>query len=495
MEPAVRNADSGRSAHDDRASERAPLELAPEAMRELVALALDHVVAFTDALPEAPLMGEDRLDPADCGLDGPLPESGRPPAALLDTVFRELVPPGLNTASPGFLAYIPGGGLFHSAVADLITNAVNRYVGVYQAAPGLVQLESTVIRWFCDMVGFDTGSGGFLSSGGSIANLSAVVAARTEHLGDQLARGTLYLADQTHHSVAKAALLAGLPRGNLRTVPVDRHFRVRIDALRDRLRRDRAAGWRPFLIVGNAGTTNTGAVDDLVGLADLATEAGVWLHVDAAYGGFFLLTRRGRRMLRGIERADSVTLDPHKGMFLPYGTGCLLVRDRSTLTRSHRADAAYLPARDGDGDQVDFCDLSPELSRPVRGLRVWLPLAMHGARVFRDALEEKLDLAAWAAEQIASMPRFELVAPPQLSALAFRLAVPDADRATRDRLNRALLDGVNARQRVRLTGTTLDDGFVLRICVLSHRTHRRHVAHALADLRAAADTLVPPTAR
>src|SRR6185295_8985183 len=166
------------------------------------------------------------------------------------------------------------------------------------------------------------------------------------------------------------------------------------------LAQDRAAGLRPFLIVASAGTTNTGAVDPLPALADIAAGEGLWLHVDGAYGGFFVLTERGRRTFAGIERADTITLDPHKGMFLPYGTGCLLAKDRGTLRRAHSMPAEYLPAMSDEADRVDFSEISPELSRDYRGLRVWLPLQLRGTRVFREALDEKLDLAAWAHEEL-----------------------------------------------------------------------------------------------
>ena len=343
--------------------------------------------------------------------------------------------------------------------------------------------EATVIRWLCTMVGYPEQSGGFLASGGSIANLSAVVTARSERLPEDFLRGTIYAADQVHHSIGKAARLAGFPRGNLRAVPVDGDYRMRIDALHDAIRRDRAAGRQPFLLVGSAGTTNTGAVDDLATLADVAEAEQLWFHIDAAYGGFFMLTARGRSVMRGIERADSITMDPHKGLFLPYGTGCLLARDVAALVRTHRVDADYMLAREQTDEFVSMCDISPELSRGFRGLRVWLPLKLHGAGPFRDALNEKLDLAQWAAEELERIPGIEIVAQPQLSTVAFCLTRPGIDRAAHDRLNRELLQRINRRQRVNLTGTVLDRGFVLRICVLSHRTHLDRLQLGLEDIR------------
>ena len=454
-------------------------------MRELAQLAVDRVVAHVESLPDQPASDHAGAEALARSLIEPMPQAAEPASQILDRLFDEVVPKGLNTASPGFLGYVPSGGLFHAAVADLIANGINRYVGGWHASPGLAQIESTVVRWFCDLVGFPEQSGGFLASGGSIANLSAIATARSERLGEDFLRGAIYLADQAHHSNEKAAMLAGLPKGSVRSVPVDGRFRIRIDELRRRVRRDRADWMRPFLVVGSVGTTNTGAVDDLEALADVAEEEGLWLHLDAAYGGFFLLTDRGRRLMRGIERADSITLDPHKGLFLPYGTGCLLARDCSALERAHRVDADYMPAREQPAEFVSFCDISPELSRDFRGLRVWLPLKMHGVGAFREALNEKLDLAAWAAAELASDPYLEIVAPPQLSTFAFRLVRPGIDHDGLDRVNRDLLKAVNRRQRVFLSGTCLQDGFVLRLCVLSHRTHLDRLQEGLADIRSA----------
>jgi aromatic-L-amino-acid decarboxylase len=237
--------------------------------------------------------------------------------------------------------------------------------------------------------------------------------------------------------------------------------------------------------VASAGTTNTGAVDDLEAMADLAARAGLWLHVDGAYGGFFMLTERGRRALSGIERADSIVLDPHKGMFLPYGTGCLLVRDAEALRRAHSVPAEYLPTMQHDPDRIDFSEITPELSRDYRGLRVWLPVKMHGIGPFRAALDEKLDLAVWACEELRKIDGVEIVAAPQLTVVGFRLLRPGLGTEALNRLNQDLLARVNARRRVYMSGTLLGDRFVLRICVLSFRTHRDRMEMALEDIRSA----------
>jgi aromatic-L-amino-acid decarboxylase len=454
-------------------------------MREMVDLAMDRIARHIETLPEQPMHATRGGKKIARSLREGMPERGVAFERLLRRLFGKVIPISLNTASPGYLGYIPGGGIFHAALADLIAGSVNRYVGVFQAAPALVQLEVNVIAWFCSMLGLPEGSGGLLTTGGSIANLIAVVTARRERLPPDFLKGVIYVSEEAHHSVRKAALIAGFLPERVRALEVDARFRLKPEAVERAAREDRARGLSPFLLVASAGTTGTGAVDDLEALAGVAERERLWLHVDAAYGGFFALTERGRIALRGIERADSVTLDPHKGLFLPYGTGCVLVRDREAMRRAHAGTGAYMPPMQSDEDAVDFCEIGPELSRDVRGLRVWLPMKMHGAAAFREALDEKLDLARLAALRLRALPGVEIIAEPELSLLAFRAKPPGVEEGgALDAFNRKLLARVNARQRVLLTGTSAGGRFALRICVLSFRTHRDRVEAALEDIEA-----------
>lgn len=461
-------------------------------MREIIDKAAERVIEHIASLPSQPAAYDEHDDDTRArvgALVESLPERGTHLDGLLDLVFREAVPLSYNTASPGYLGYIPGGGVFPSAVADFIANAVNRFTGVWISAPGLAQLELNVIGWFCEIIGYPPGSGGILTSGGSLATFTAVVTARRERLPDDFLTGTIYTSDQTHDSVRKAAVLAGFPEGNLREIATNKHYQIRLDDLRQRIAEDREAGFQPFLLVANAGTTNTGAIDDLSGAADLAEDAGLWLHVDATYGGFFMLTERGRESLRGIERADSVALDPHKGLFLPYGNGSLLVRDLKGLRRAHMTFADYMPEMQQDIDLVDFCKISPELSRDFRGLRAWLPIKLFGIDAFRANLDEKMDLAQWATDQLREVPDMEILAEPQLSLTAFRWAPAGfADDRLND-LNQELLTRINALQNVHITGTMLHGLYALRICVLSFRTHFDRMEQCLEDIRRSVEEL------
>lgn len=423
----------------------------------------------------------------------PLPETGRSVRSVLDLLFERVVPATYNTTSPGFFGYLAGGGIPQAAVADLIAGVVNRFVGRWSAAPAAAQLEVNVLRWFADLVGYPATSRGVLTSGGSLANLTAVFTARQRSVGYDLSSVRLYASEHIHFSIPKAAAICGLPKESVRRIPLDAGGRMDVAALVQQIRADRQQGARPFLVVASAGTFLTGAVDDLTAVAAIAREENLWFHIDAAFGGFFLLTERGRQLLAGIGSADSVTLDPHKGLFLPYGTGALLVRNGEVLKRVHEIDADFYGPLVDDGDAIDFCSYSIEQTRPFRGLRVWLPLALHGVAPFRRNLDEKLDLARVASEELHTIPGIEVVAAPTLTVVVFRLAPPGqaghasaADGARLDALNRAMVQRVNARGNVFLMTIELKGRVVVRMCILSFRAHLDRVVTAIADIRDAA---------
>lgn len=453
-------------------------------MQQLVDAAMLRIKELIRTLPEQPLDTSGELSASRLReLIEPLPELGGELDQVLDQVFEQARAASLNPISPGFMGYVGGGGLFHAAVADLIAGTLNRYLGVSVVAPALNQIEGNVIRWFCQIMGLGEAAGGFLTSGGSLATLSALTTARHVRLGEDFSRGVIYVSDQAHHCISKAASLAGFPLANVRVLATDRRFRMVPEKVRAAITQDRDNGLTPFLLVGNAGTTNTGAVDPLPELATLARQEGLWFHVDAAYGGFFCLTERGKQALRGIDAADSIVLDPHKTLFLPYGTGALLVGDGQHLKATHSSAADYMPAMRDDDTLMDFCELSPELTRPFRGLRVWLPFKLHGVGVFRDYLDEKLDLAAWIENQIRQLPELEILASAELSILAFAVAPGRHSLQRRNQITRGLIERINSKQRVHLTGTLLRDVFAIRIAIVPYRTHLDRMEMLLEDIK------------
>ncbi len=457
----------------------AALDLTPATMQAMgeavVARAVAHLAALASAPSRGDLVAEERCR----ALRETVPEEGSALEPLLDLLFDDLIPRSFGTPGPGYLAYIPGGGIYPAALADYIADTTNRFTGIWAAAPALVQLEANALDWLREWMQFHATARGVFTTGGSMATFNAILCARERHLGPEIRRGTLYTSSQAHHSVEKSAKLAGIAHDRVRAIPVDAQFRMRVDALEAAIAADRAQGLTPFCIASTAGTTNTGAVDPLDAIADVAAREGLWHHVDGAYGACFHLVPSLRPLLAGLPRADSLTLDPHKGLFLPYGTGALLVRDGEALRAVHASTAGYLP--ENQSEFYDPAQYGPDLSRGFPGLRVWLTLKLFGAARYRAALAEKRTLAQWAAEQVAAIPGVVLDAPPQLSLFAFHMA--GATRAAENAATRALIERVTARGKVMLTGCTVDDRVLARLCVLSFRTRRAQVETAVQHLR------------
>lgn len=399
---------------------------------------------------------------------------------LLSTLSRASAS-GMNHLHPGFLAYIPIAGANVSAVADYLAALLNRYVGVQWASPAMAQLEWNALRWVSHIFGYPEEARGVFTSGGSIANFTALVTARRAVLGSSHAQGRVYLSDQAHLSVERAARIAGLQPDCLVTVPRDSNLRMDVSALEEILDSDDSPP--PFLIVASAGTTNTGAVDPINEIVEVAKPRGIWVHVDGAYGGAFVLTEFGRQALRGIEDADSITMDPHKGMFLSMGLGCVLVRDGVHMRTAHLGEAEYLQTADEDKGVPNMSDYSLELTRPFRGIRLWLALKLFGWEPFRDALDRNRQLAVSLYESIGDGGRFEVPWYPDLTTVCFRL------NGRNDSENERLLAEINKRGRVLLSSTKIDGRTYLRACFLSHRSSEETLEHARADIQSAADAL------
>ncbi|MEM9058432.1 MAG: aminotransferase class V-fold PLP-dependent enzyme, partial [Pseudomonadota bacterium] len=427
-----------------------------------------YAQTFLDELPDAPAyVGE---EPDESALTAPFEETPGDIEAALNVLRYEVDTPGINPASGRHLGYIPGGGVYPAALGDYLADVSNRYAGVAYASPGAVRLEKHLVRWLADMVGFGPSSGGDLTSGGSIANLIGIVVARDAHnlKACDIPNAVVYLTAHTHHCVDKALRVAGLRECQLRRIAMDARFRMAPAALEAAIEEDLAQGLAPWLVVASMGSTDVGAVDPVDAIAPIARKHGLWLHVDAAYGGFFMLCEPGREALAGIDEADSLVIDPHKGLFLPYGSGAVLVRDETALHLSHYYQSSYMQDAQEAALELSPADLSPELSRPFRGLRMWLPLKLAGLAPFRAALEEKLELARYFYEQLGKLPGFERGPAPQLSVVVYRYVPARGDA---DAFNRALVEAVLRDGRVFLSTTQLDGQLWLRMAAMSFRTH------------------------
>ena len=465
-----------------KAEDPADLDLSAAQMQAMGETVLARVVTHLAALHDMPSCGDfSNIEDLCRSMRETVPEQGVELEALLDPLFDEWMPRSFNPASPGYLAYIPGGGVYTAALADFIADTTNRYTGIWQAAPALVQLEANTLDWLRDWMQFPAETRGLFTTGGSMAMFNAIACARERLLGNDIRAGTLYVSSQSHHCIAKAAKLAGIAHDRVRVIGVDSAFRMRVDELQRAIAADRLVGLNPFMVFSTAGTTNTGAIDPIDAIADLAACEGFWHHVDGAYGGFFHMVPELRSLLAGLPRADSLTLDPHKGMFLPYGTGALLVRDGEALRALHSSTAGYLP--DNQNEFYDPAQYGPDLSRGFPGLRVWLTVKFFGAASYRAALAEKRELAVWAAQQVAQIPGIVMDATPQLSLFAFHLEDPAlARREAENAATRALMEHVTARGQVMLTGAMVGERFLGRVCVLSFRTRRAEMEICVQQL-------------
>ncbi len=424
------------------------------------------------------------------------PESDSPVGMkeILDEWDKDLLGYGLNPASGGHLGYIPGGGIFAGVLGDYYAALFNQYAGIYYGGPGAVKIENEILRWLVRLMGYPEGSLGNLTSGGSIANLIALVTAR-EAKGLQPAeydKACVYLTSQVHHCIHKALRIIGLGSAKLRTIPTDSHYRMDTQALLQQIDKDRNEKLIPFLLVGTAGTTDTGAIDPLDKMAEICENRGLWFHVDAAYGGFFILSQLHypdgspvRNAFKGIERSDSLAIDPHKGLFLSYGLGAVLIKDVKSQYAAHYYKAAYMQDALDSQEELSPCDLSPELTKHFRGLRLWVPLRLYGLKPFVDCLDEKILLCRYFYEEVRKMGF--LVGPyPETSVCIYRYP---SVREDPNQFNQKIVDFVLQDGRVFVSSTTLDGVYWIRLAILSFRTHLSTVNTYLEVLQSALKSL------
>ena len=385
---------------------------------------------------------------------------------------------GINAASGGHLGYIPGGGLPLSAFADFIAALSNEYAGIFYASPGAANMEADLLDWMKSIFSWPKEATGNLTSGGSISTLIAVTSARDAHKikGDRIAKSVVYVGAQTHHCLHKALKIAGLEDLIIRLIPLDDRSRLLPDALEKQIMADLDQGLNPWMVVGSAGTTDTGAIDPLKELADIASANGLWFHVDAAYGGFFILSKRKQAAFIGIERADSLVVDPHKSLFLPYGIGAVLIRDPESSNHSHKSDAPYM--QDAYQGVLPFnpADSSPELTKHFRALRMWLPLKLLGLKPLVACLEEKLLLTTYLRDRLQALG-FTVGPEPDLSVIYFWK--PGNSLEEENDFNRRLLAEIHRDGRVFFSSTTLEGRFVIRAALLSFRTKLETVDRAI----------------
>ncbi len=413
--------------------------------------------------------------------DYPFTETPKELSEILQVIQEHLVNISLNAASGFHFGYVPGGGIFPTALGDYIAAVLNEYAGIFFASPGAVRMENKLLRWMCQMIGYPATALGNLTSGGSIANLIAITTARDQKniKAEMVKHSVIYLTRQIHHCVQKALRIAGLGEAIIRYIDMDASFKMDTIQLQQQIASDVSQGLNPFLLVGSAGTTDVGAIDPLAAMGTIAQQYDLWFHIDAAYGGFFMLVNDLHPQFRGIELSDSVAIDPHKGFFLSYGLGAILVKDVAALYQSHHYRANYMQDALGDFDELSPADLSPELTKHFRALRMWLPLHLYGLNPFRATLEEKVLLCRYFYEEVQKIG-FEVGPFPELSIMIYRY-VPSKGSA--NIFNEKLVKFLQVDGKVFASSTKIEDVFWIRMAVLSFRSHRKHVERCLQRLK------------
>ena len=425
-------------------------------------------------------------------LDSALPTSGTDFEKLLK-VFREaIVPFSRQNAHPRMFGYVQSPGTALAAFADLLASTLNANLTVWRSAPAPVELERLTIDWIRQILGFNAEAGGLFVSGGSMANLAAIAAAR-QAKDKSSARLRIYASSETHFSIAKAAALLGIGRENVRHAAVDERFKIRTDDLVAKITADLEAGYVPFCVVANAGTVNTGAIDPLNEIREIASRFELWMHVDGSYGAFAVLAESARGLFAGVEHADSIALDPHKWLYLPVDVGCVIYREPeiARVTFAHDADYTRVIGEEAN-EAFAFWDYGPELSRRFRALKVWMLLKGVGLHSLGEAIEANLACARHFESLVRGSDDFEMVAPVELSIFCFRhvpLHLKNQSPQAIDDFNERLLIALQRDGSSYLSNTTLCGRFSLRGCVLNYRTTLRDMEILLDDLRRVAKTL------
>jgi glutamate/tyrosine decarboxylase-like PLP-dependent enzyme len=446
---------------------------------EVVAMIVGHI----ESLPNKPVVRKKDRSSLESCLREPLPEQSLDISTVIGQVQQDILGNLSHNDHPRYFAFVPGPSNFVSAMADALASGFNVIPADWLDASGPSEVELVTVDWLRQICGLPEGAGGLFVSGGSMANLICLRTARHSMLQGKSARSAVaYCSDQTHSSVERALQVLGFEAEQLRKLPSDNSFRISIAHLKRRIADDRAAGRVPFCVIANAGTTNTGAVDPLVEVAELCKLEGLWLHVDGAYGAPAVLCEKGRSLLRGLELVDSLSLDPHKWLFQPYEIGCVLVRDARRLHEAFAVRPDYLQDLESKGAEVNFCDYGIQLSRSFRALKLWMSLKVFGLAAFREAVARGFSLAEFAQSVLQSSSHWEIVTPASMGIITFRFVPEGAPKQEIELINQQIVDETLKEGFATLSSTNLRKRKVLRLCTINPRTTEDDIRRTLQRL-------------
>ncbi len=465
------------------------LSLDPEQMKSLGYRAVDIIVDHLTTLREKPVSGTGTRAELDRIVREPLPEKGADPQDVLTFVQERVLTEIMHLDHPRFFAFVPGPGGFVGTVADTLASGFNVFASTWLEGPAAAEIELVTIDWLREICGMPEGAGGIFVSGGSAANLTALAVARHELLGDDFRDGVVYFSDQTHSSVERALRVLGFAPDQIKKIASDPEFRISPEHLVEEIKRDRGEGKRPFCIVANAGTTNTGAVDPLRELSAIVGREKMWLHVDGAYGAAAVLSDRGADLLDGLASCDSLAIDPHKWLFCPFEIGCVIVRNGRLLKDTFHIMPEYLKDTERNSEAFNFCDYGIQLTRGFRALKLWMTIKVFGLDALREAVTAGIEHAEAAEQIIAASPHWEVVTPAQIGIVTFRANVSGRTADEMDELHRQVVERLIADGFAFLSSTALSGRTVLRMCTINPNTTPadirgtvEHLDGILADL-------------
>ena len=474
------------------------LAIPADQIREMGRAALDLIANYYDALASRAILHPTTSADLRVRLDEPAPAAATPFPELLGTLRAVVEEYSRHNAHPRFFGYVSSPGNPVNTVGSMIAAALNINVTCWRSGPAAAEMELLTIRWLKEMLGFPQAGAGLLVSGGSMANFAGIAAARSARAPHDVAREgmhgaagrmRLYASSEAHFSIRKAASMLGIGAANVRVVRTDASLRMDVQHLAELVRQDRTAGHLPFCVVASAGTAGTGAIDPIGAIADFARAHDLWLHVDGAYGGIAALAPSAREPLARIGDADSLSLDPHKWLYLPVGCGCVLYRDPSAARAAFSENADYTRVIGLQDDETfAFWDYGPELSRPFRALDLWLLMKAVGKTALAAAIEENIACARYFADLVNASEDFEMLAPVDLSIFCFRYR-PKNFTGDLDKLNENLMVALQRGGSSYVSNAKVAGKFALRGCVLNYRTTRHDMERLLEDLRAVAALL------
>jgi aromatic-L-amino-acid decarboxylase len=458
------------------------LEFPPERMREIGYRVVDRIVDHLATLRDQSVGAKG--DPASllAAYAEPAPEQGMEFEAVLEQLERDIFPNSMHVNHPRFLSYVPGPGNFVGAMADALISGYNIFAGTWISGSGPAAVELATIEWLREICGMPRSTGGLFVSGGTMANLTALAVARHVKLGEQPEGATVYFSDQAHSSLEKALRVIGVPAANARKIPTGPDYRLPMNELAKWIAEDQAAGKKPFCVIASAGTTNTGAIDPLPELSAFCRQQDLWLHIDGAYGAAAMISERGRKLLTGIDLADSLSLDPHKWLFQPFEIGCVLTRDIAHLRDTFRILPEYLKDTQQHSAEFNFTDHGLQLTRSFRALKLWMSIKVFGMAAFRAAIDRGFAQAEFVEARLRTMPGWEIVTPAHMGIVCFRYASAD-DAAHLRLVQKVLRNGFSL-----ITSTVLRERSVLRTCTINPRTTNDDIEQSLERLNLLART-------